>query len=236
MSDRWQEIADNLAGVRKRITTACEDAGRGEGEVTLTVVTKFFPVSDVRILADLGIEHVGENRHQEAEQKAADTTDLDLRWHFVGTLQSNKAAAVAAYADVVESVDRAKVVTGLSKGARQRDTAVDCLVQVDFEPPSGSGAQRRGGARPADVVPLAERLAAANGLRLRGVMTVAPLGQEPVASFERLVELSGQVRKIDPAATWISAGMSGDLEAAIRSGATHVRIGSAVLGRRPSIK
>jgi len=236
MSERRQEIAANLETVRRRIASACRDTGRDASEVTLTVVTKFFPVSDVRILDDLGIDHVGENRHQEAEEKAADTRDLDLHWHFIGTLQSNKAAAVAAYADVVESVDRVKLITGLSKGAHTRDSAVNCLVQVSFDPFSEGDAQRRGGAAPADVMPLAERLAAADDLRLRGVMAIAPLGQDPAPCFDRLAELSDQVRQIDRAATWISAGMSDDLEAAIRSGATHVRIGSAVLGRRPSIK
>ncbi len=233
--DRGAEIAANVAGVRGRIAAACAEAGREASEVTLTVVTKFFPVSDVRILAGLGVQHVGENRHQEAESKAADTADLDLRWHFIGNLQSNKAAAVASYADVVESVDRAKLVKGLSNGAHDRDSAVDCLIQVSFDPSHGDG-ENRGGASPADVVPLAERVAAADGLRLRGVMAVAPLGEEPAAAFDRLAELSEQVRRIDPSARWISAGMSVDLEAAIRSGATHVRIGRAVLGPRPTIK
>ena len=100
------EIADGLDAVRERIAAACAAAGRDADEVTLVVVTKFFPASDVRLLADLGVRDVGENRHQEAVEKAAECADLDLRWHFVGGLQSNKAAAVAAYADVVHSVDR----------------------------------------------------------------------------------------------------------------------------------
>jgi pyridoxal phosphate enzyme (YggS family) len=233
---RRDEIAGNLATVHERIASACADAGRSPDEVTLTVVTKYFPASDVRLLAALGVTDVGENKHQEAEAKAAELRDLSLRWHFVGKLQSNKAAAVARYADVVESVDRTKLLKGLSAGAHQRGATLDCLVQVNLDPgaemAAGSGAGR-GGAAPADVPALAEAVAAAEGLRLRGVMAVAPLGEDPRPAFERLARLADEVRRVDPSATWVSAGMSGDLEDAVRTGATHVRIGSAVLGPRP---
>lgn len=235
-TERRAQIADNLETVRARIAAACAEAGRDSDEVTLTVVTKFFPATDVHHLFDLGVRDVGENRHQEAEAKAVETRDLDLRWHFVGNLQSNKAAAVARYADVVESVDRPKLLRGLSTGARERSAQIDCLVQVDLDPDDARGTRGRSGARPADVVPLAERVAAADGLLLRGVMAVAPLHQDPAPAFERLSEIAGRVRGVDPRATWVSAGMSGDLEAAVLAGATHVRIGSAVLGRRPLIK
>lgn len=232
---RRDQVAANLATVRERIASACADAGRSPDEVTLTVVTKYFPASDVRLLAELGVDDVGENKHQEAAAKAAELQDLRLRWHFVGNLQSNKAAAVARYADVVESVDRPKLLSGLSRGAHERDATVDCLVQVDLDPEGGSGAGGglRGGAAPADVPALAEAVAAAEGLRLRGVMAVAPLGEDPRPAFERLARLADEVRRVDPSATWVSAGMSGDLEEAVRTGATHVRIGSAVLGPRP---
>jgi PLP dependent protein len=232
---RRDEIAVNLEVVRQRITAACASAGRSADEVTLTVVTKYFPASDVRLLADLGVADIGENKHQEAEAKAEECQDLGLRWHFIGSLQSNKAAAVAAYADVVESVDRAKLLAGLTRGAHRRGRTVDCLVQVNLDPDAGAGSDR-GGAAPADVVPLAEQVAAAEGLRLRGVMAVAPLGEDPVPAFERLARLADEVRRVDPSATWVSAGMSGDLEAAVQTGATHVRIGSAVLGPRPLLR
>ncbi|HET9860933.1 MAG TPA: YggS family pyridoxal phosphate-dependent enzyme [Nocardioidaceae bacterium] len=238
--NRRDEIAAGLETVQGRIAAACAAAGRSADEVTLTVVTKFFPASDVRHLFDLGVRDVGENRHQEAEGKAAECADLDLRWHFIGNLQSNKAAAVARYADVVESVDRPKLLPGLARGAQERGSVVDCLIQVNLDPEgvagTGGAATGRGGARPADVVPLAERLAATDGLRLRGVMAVAPLDSDPAPAFATLAGLAADVRRVDPSATWVSAGMSGDLEAAIESGATHVRIGSAVLGRRPTIK
>jgi PLP dependent protein len=118
-SNRHDEIAANLATVRARIAGACAVAGRDD-EVALVVVTKFFPESDVRLLAALGVTDVGENRHQEASVKATACADLDLRWHFVGSIQSNKAAAVAAYSDVVESVDRVKLVGALGRGAEAR--------------------------------------------------------------------------------------------------------------------
>ena len=231
-SERRDELARNLERVRERIATACGRSGRSPDDVTLTVVTKFFPGSDVRHLADLGVRHVGENRHQEAEAKHAECADLGLTWHFIGGLQSNKSAAVAAYADVVESVDRAKLLRGLTKGAHQADRRVDVLVQVDLDPGAVADSGRAG-CSPDDVDRLAEQVTAAEGLRLRGVMAVAPLGADPVPAFAKLAEIAARVRAVDPAASWISAGMSGDLEQAVESGATHVRIGSAVLGSRP---
>ena len=233
---RADEIRDGLATVRERIARSCEGAGRDPDEVTLVVVTKFFPTSDVRILADLGVTDVGENRHQEAEQKAGELADLRLTWHFIGTLQSNKAAAVAQYADVVQSVDRPKLLAGLGRGVHQRGTpgsGLDCLVQVSLERDPKPG---RGGCAPADVPDLATAIDTAEGLRLRGVMAVAPLEADPAEAFAALARIAGDVRRAHPDATWLSAGMSADLEAAVERGATHLRVGSAVLGQRPSVK
>lgn len=235
MSDggsRRDDLAANLSAVRARIDAARAAAGRDD-EVGLVVVTKFFPESDVRLLASLGVSDVGENRHQEASAKAAACGDLGLVWHFIGSIQSNKAAAIAAYADVVESVDRTKLVSALDRGAAEHGRIVDCLVQVSLDPP---GAEGRSGASP-DVVPeVAAAIAAAPALRLRGVMAVAPLGAPPLPAFERLAAVAADLRREHPGATTVSAGMSGDLEEAIRCGATHVRVGSAVLGPRPPIK
>jgi len=230
---RRDQLAANLAAVHARIATACAAAGRDPSEIRLTVVTKFFPASDVRLLAELGVTDVGENRHQEAEAKAAEVADEAIRWHFIGGLQSNKAAAVAQYADVVESVDRLKLVEPLDRGARDRRLPVECLIQVSLDPPGAGG---RSGADPVDVLELADRITAAPHLELRGVMGVAPLGGDPAEAFARLAEVAAVVVDSYPAATWISAGMSGDLEEAIAAGATHVRIGSAVLGDRVPIK
>ena len=195
------------------------------------MVTKFFPASDVRLLADLGVTDVGENRHQEAEAKAAECADLGLRWHFIGGLQSNKAAAVAAYADVVESLDRAKLVGPLSRGAHARGHDVDVLLQVSLDPP---GADHRSGADPDVLDDLARKVEEAGMLRLRGLMAVAPLGDDPLEAFARLARIHADLLAAHPDATVLSAGMSGDLEAAVRHGATHVRVGSAVLGPRPT--
>jgi pyridoxal phosphate enzyme (YggS family) len=217
--------------VRDRIAGACADSGRDPDEVRLVVVTKFFPADDVRLLADLGVTDVGENRHQEAQEKAAECADLDLTWHFIGGLQSNKAAAVASYASVVESVDRRKLVGPLSRGAHQRDREVDVLLQVSLDPPGREG---RSGADPAELADLGAAVEAAAMLRLRGLMAVAPLGEDPAAAFARLADVRTEFLGRHPDATWLSAGMSGDLEEAVRAGATHVRVGSAVLGSRPS--
>ncbi len=230
---RVDELRTNLDVVRRRIAAASAAAGRGPGEVSLVVVTKFFPASDVRLLADLGVSDVAENRHQEAKAKVAECVDLGLRWHFIGGLQSNKAGAVASYADVVESLDRAKLVGPLSRGAQARGHDVEVLLQVSLDPP---GAGHRSGADPAQLLELAQKVVQADMLRLRGVMAVAPLGEAPEPAFARLAVIHRDLLGEHPDATVLSAGMSGDLEAAIGHGATHVRVGSAVLGPRPAVQ
>jgi PLP dependent protein len=235
MTARADEVAARLSAVRERIERACDDADRDPDEVTLVAVTKFFPASDVVVLADLGVTDVGENRHQEAQAKAAECADLgvdDLVWHFIGGLQSNKAAAVTSYADVVESVDRLKLVGALDRGAQERSRPVDVLLQVSLDAP---GAEGRSGADPADLDGLARAVGEAGSLRLRGLMAVAPLGEDPAAAFARLAAVRREFLTDHPGASRLSAGMSGDLEHAIAIGATHVRVGSAVLGSRPSV-
>lgn len=232
-TDRADEIAAGLAETRERIALAAKAAGRPAADIHLVVVTKFFPASDVRILAGLGVTDVGENRHQEAAAKAAECADLGLRWHYIGGLQSNKAAAVAGYADVVESVDRSSLLPRLSRGAGERGQILDVLLQISLDPPGREG---RAGADPGDVRDLAAEVVATDGLRLRGLMAVAPLGEEPEQAFVRLARIREDFLVEYPEATVLSAGMSGDLEQAIAHGATHVRVGSAVLGERPTVK
>ncbi|WP_030605479.1 YggS family pyridoxal phosphate-dependent enzyme [Streptomyces achromogenes] len=238
MTDRKTELAANLAKVEERLTAACAAAGRAREEVTLIVVTKTHPASDVRILSELGVRHVAENRDQEAAPKAAACADLSLKWHFVGQLQTNKVRSVVGYADVVQSVDRARLVTALSKEAVRAQREVGCLLQVALDA-GASGRGERGGVAPGGIEELADLVADAPGLRLDGLMTVAPLtgeyaGREQ-AAFERLMDLSTDLRRAHPAATMVSAGMSADLEQAVAAGATHVRIGTAVLGVRPRL-
>ena len=230
---RAEELAAGLATVRERIARAAEAAGRDPASIGLVVVTKFFPASDVRLLADLGVTDVGENRHQEAEAKAVECADLALRWHYIGGLQSNKAAAVARYADVVESVDRAKLVGRLGQGAVDSGRVVDVLLQVSLDPP---GAEGRAGADPADLADLAAAVLNEEGLRLAGLMAVAPLGEDPTTAFARLADVRAGFLAQHPGAEVLSAGMSGDLEQAIAAGATHVRVGSAILGSRPAAR
>jgi hypothetical protein len=226
-SKRREDLAARLAAVRERIAAACQAAGREPQEVTLVAVTKTFPASDVRLLSGLGVTDFGENRDAEAAPKAEECADLDLLWHFIGQLQTNKAASVARYATFVHSVDRPRLVHALGAGARRAGRVIQCLVEVNLDADPA-----RGGAPAAQVPELAEALMAEVGLVLAGVMAIAPLGMPPADAFARLRDSASVVRAVRPAATVISAGMSGDLEAAIAAGATHVRIGTALLGDR----
>lgn len=212
------------ARVEAAVVEACRAAGRARDEVTLIVVTKFHPASLIRDLAALGVRDVGENRHQDAAPKAEQLTDLPLTWHFVGQLQSNKARAVAEYARVIHSVDRASLVSALARAERP----LDVFLEVNLTDDPG-----RGGVAPDAVLPLAEQVLAHSQLRLRGVMAVAPLDEQPHAAFARLRGVSERLRAVAPAATDISAGMSNDFAEAIAEGATHLRIGTAITGERP---
>ncbi|MFD7016552.1 YggS family pyridoxal phosphate-dependent enzyme [Streptomyces sp. NPDC059928] len=238
MTDRKTELAANLAQVEERIATACAAAGRKRADVTLIVVTKTYPASDVRLLHELGVRHVAENRDQDAAPKAAACADLDLTWHFVGQLQTNKVRSVASYADMVQSIDRAKLVASLSAAAVGAGRELGCLIQVALDAESGARGER-GGVAPDGIGELAALVAEAPGLRLDGLMTVAPLAGQYAgrqrAAFERLLEFSSRLRADHPAANMVSAGMSADLEEAVAAGATHVRIGTAVLGVRPRL-
>ncbi|MGN6242173.1 MAG: YggS family pyridoxal phosphate-dependent enzyme [Motilibacteraceae bacterium] len=234
---RRAELAANLDAVQGRIEAACAAAGRPRREVTLVVVTKTWPADDVRLLAGLGVTDVGENRDQEAGPKHDACADLPLRWHFIGQLQTNKAGRVARYADVVHSVDRPRLVEALSRGAVAAGRQLRALVQVALDPDPGQPGRLgpRGGAHPDDVLALADLVAAAPGLELGGVMAVAPVGEDPGQAFARLARVAAAVRSAHPRATDVSAGMSGDLEAAVACGATHLRVGTAVLGSRPRL-
>ena len=241
--ERLAELAANLASVRVSIADACADAGRGPAEVGLIAVTKTFPVPDIIALAGLGVTDVGENKDQEAAPKVAacDAAGLALQWHFVGQLQVNKVASVARYAYMVHSVDRARLVTALGRRASEAGRVIRCLIQVSLDADAASGAAGaegaagaagRGGTPPDEVLDLAAQLAGTDGLELAGVMAVAPLGQPARPAYARLKEVAETVRSAYPQAQVISAGMSGDLREAIAEGATHVRIGTALLGDR----
>lgn len=231
---RRSEIAANLARVEDRVHRACHSAGRSPADITIVAVTKTFPASDVAHLHALGVRDVGENRDGDAAAKVSACHDLGLsglRWHFVGQVQRNKAGSVASYADVVHSVDRQRLVPALDRGAGAAGRRVGCLVQVDLRDEPGDDS--RGGARPTDVEAVAAAVAGAEHLVLAGVMAVAPQDVDPAAAFDRLAAVAARLRQVHPGADAISAGMSGDLEVAVTAGATHLRIGAALLGSRP---
>lgn len=229
--DRRAELVAALAAVRSRLVDACSAAGRDPHTITLVAVTKGFPASDIASLATLGVTDIGENRDQEARAKVAELAGWPelspLRWHFVGRLQTNKCRSIARYADVVHSVDRAEVATALAAGAQRAGRQLDVFAQVSLDDDPA-----RGGVVAGELAGLADHIAAQDALRLLGVMAVAPLGADPDAAFERLAGIAARLRADHPDAVAISAGMSADLEAAVRNGATHVRVGSALLGRR----
>ena len=217
-------LQSRLRLVQGSVADAARSAGRDSSEITTIVVTKFHPVGLVRELYALGVRDFGENRHQEARDKAAATVDLALNWHFVGQLQSKKARQVRAYADVVHSLDRPAVVDALHSDEK----TIDCFVQLNLTDDPG-----RGGAADADLEPLTERVLATSGIRLLGVMAVAPLGVEPRRAFAGVRAASQRVMALAPEARFISAGMSADFGDAIAEGATHLRIGTAITGNRP---
>ena len=231
---REAQIAAGLSAVRARIAAACRTVGRDPEDVRLVVVTKTFPASDVRTLAALGCTDVGENRDQEARAKRDELgpTAEAVRWHMIGQLQRNKARSVAGWADVVESVDRVGLAEALSRAAADAGRCLDALVQVSLDLPPTAG---RGGAAPGDVPGLARAIASLPGLRLAGVMAVAPHPGDPDAAFARLAEVADGLRPLVEGPLVVSAGMSEDLEQAVAHGATQVRIGGAVLGNRPML-
>ncbi|MEV4822784.1 YggS family pyridoxal phosphate-dependent enzyme [Micromonospora sp. NPDC049274] len=237
--DRRAELAAGLAQVRARIADACAVVGRAQADVTMIAVTKTYPAGDALALAGLGVTDLGENRDQEAAGKAAEVAAAGVRprWHFIGQLQRNKARSVVRYADVVHSVDSVRLARALGSAAAEREEPLDALVQVSID-----GDPARGGALPgsadegAGLEAVAAAVADAPALRLAGLMAVAPLGWEPERAFARLAEVAEAFRTLHPGATSLSAGMSGDLEIAIRYGATHVRVGSALLGMRPTLR
>jgi pyridoxal phosphate enzyme (YggS family) len=220
-------LADRLAAVDERIQDAARTAHRDAAAITRIVVTKFHPATLVSELHALGVRDVGENRQQELTAKRGELDGIpDLRWHFIGQAQTNKARAVRSAADAVHSVDRARIADALD--AADGDGLLDVLLQVNLTDDTG-----RGGVDPSGVEELAAHVAGLSTLRLRGVMAVAPLDEEPARAFERLRRSADAVRAVVPDADWISAGMTGDFPEAIAMGATHLRIGSAITGPRP---
>ena len=232
MSNRLADIQSNLEKINSRIAEASSRSKRNISEITLIAVTKTYPASDVDLLKQLGIENVGENKDQEASGKISQVKEK-FSWHFIGQLQSNKAKSVVTYAELVHSVDRLSLAKELQKSASAIAKKQKVLIQVDLDQ-SGPDPSR-GGVWPADLAGLAQFISQSENLELAGLMSVAPLGENPSEAFERLAQIRSDFLKNYPNAVILSAGMSEDLEAAIEHGATHLRIGSALLGERPKI-
>jgi pyridoxal phosphate enzyme (YggS family) len=236
--DRREELARRLDAVRKRIDAACVAAGRDPASVELLAITKTIPAEDVATLLDLGLTAFGENRVQEAEAKVAAVDalrpDADPRWHFVGSLQRNKARSVVRWADRVESVDSIRLADALDTAVRrEQDTGrrtdrLPVLLQYSVD-----GDPQRGGVARDGLGRLAEHVASCAGLQLAGLMAVAPLGADPNVAFADVAAAAAWLREQFPQATVLSAGMSGDLEVAIRHGSGVVRVGTALVGERP---
>jgi pyridoxal phosphate enzyme (YggS family) len=220
MSTRKDEIAQNLQEVKERIQSAANSVNRDPNEIQLIVVTKTFPISDIEILCDLGELNFGENRDQEAGPKAQ---TIPATWHFQGQIQSNKIKSICEWADVIHSISSEKEILKFAQSARKHQV----FLQVSLD-----GEVGRGGASPADLAQLADLVNESNNLDLLGLMAVAPLGVEPMKAFADLAQINQGFAGQFSNSKFLSAGMSGDFEAAIKNGATHIRVGSSILGSR----
>jgi len=220
------DVADRWHSITAELSEECARAGRSVDEVTLVVVTKFHPASVVTELFNAGARHFGESRHQDASPKVAELTELDLTWHFVGQIQSNKARAIAQYASVLHSLDRDSVVDALAK----LEHRVSGFIELNLTDDPG-----RGGVDDANaMLQLADRIVSAGTIDLLGVMAVAPQDANPEEAFERVATMSQILLQAHPNAASISTGMSADWQQAIRHGATHLRIGTSITGKRPT--
>ncbi len=222
MSSRAAEISANLQAITARIVSAAESAGRDPEEITLIAVTKTFPVTDVKILYELGVRDFGENRDQEGSMKFSELP-VDSNWHFQGQIQSNKLKSIATWAGVIHSIDDISHAKKLNSLVPTKEI----FVQVSLDNLPG-----RGGVNPEQILDFLAEVTVFANLKVRGLMAVAPLEEPPLEAFKRLKALSETVIKTHPNAWEISAGMSNDFEAAISQGATHIRIGSQILGVR----
>lgn len=238
---RENDLATALAALRDRLSAAAQAAGRDVADIELLPITKFFPATDVAILWRLGCRAFGESREQEASTKIAEFGELtgapQVRWHMVGQIQSNKAKAIAAWADTVHSLSTAKVAAALDRGVAHaidegiRTAPVRVFVQISLDGDTSRGGVDVGD--PGAIDTLCDQVAEAGGLQLAGLMAIPPLGVDPDTAFAALAVEHARVLHRHPDATGLSAGMSGDLEAAVRHGSSCLRVGTALMGQRP---
>jgi pyridoxal phosphate enzyme (YggS family) len=223
-------LAERLADAQQKISAAAEKCDRANDDIKLIVVTKNHPTQLVFDLLDLGMRDFGENRDQEAAPKAAEVraaSTIEHHWHFIGQLQSNKVKSVVSYASSIHSLDRQSLLEALGKATIEREVPLDVFIQLNLTDDPG-----RGGIQPANLRPFAENVLTHPGLNLVGVMGVAALDNNLERDFGAIRAASESLRTLKPEASLISAGMSEDFETAIAFGATHLRIGSAITGKR----
>jgi pyridoxal phosphate enzyme (YggS family) len=228
--NRKAQLSERLAQINHQIIEACKKANRDVNEITLIAVTKNFPASDVEILAQLGIKNVGENKDQEAKEKFKEV-QAELNWHFVGQLQTNKVKSVLQYASYIHSVDRPRLAAEINKVAQNLGQVAKVFLQVDL----GGDDPNRAGVAPAELAQFSEQISQMSNIEVVGLMAVAPLAVEPRAAFDHLSAIQSEFLKTNPTARLLSSGMSEDFEVAIEFGATHLRIGSLLLGVRPTL-
>jgi len=226
---RKTEIEENLNQVRQKITDAAAKSGRNPNEINLIVVTKTFPISDLEILYSLGVREFGENRDQEASVKAK-ALPQDINWHFQGGIQSNKLKSICSWASVIHSVDQFKYAKIISEQPSVKARQIFIQVSLD-EPP-----ESRGGVDPAKLIELANQISSLPNIKVLGLMAVGPVDREIEPAFARLQQIQAGFLTDFKDAVFLSSGMSGDYELAISYGATHLRIGSSILGNRAPIK
>ena len=225
---RVDEITANLEKVNEQIKLAAASANRLSDDITLVAVTKTFPVSDIEILYSLGIRDFGENRDQEASEKVG-LLPMDVRWHFQGQIQSNKLKSITSWASYIHSVDQLRYAQMISDYSAGNKKPIFMQVSLDKLP------QSRSGVNPSDLLELAGAISALPGIRLQGLMAVAPVNSPAEQAFAELEDIRSDFLSTFPDAKSLSIGMSGDYQIAIKYGATHIRIGSSILGIRSPI-
>ena len=226
-SDRKAELSCSLQDVRWRILDATVKASRAVEEVTLVAVTKTYPASDVEILHQLGVTDFGENRSAEGLEKSA---LVPAHWHFQGQIQSNKIAAISSWAHTVHSLDDLSHVAKFDRAVGEiPEKRLNIFIQISLD-----GDSTRAGVRGDDLIAMGQAISSAKNLDLVGLMVVPPVQAEPEKAFSEVAGLAQRFRQDFPMAQLLSAGMSGDYEIAIAYGATHIRVGSQILGTRPT--
>ncbi len=226
-------ISDNITTIREKISRACAGAGRTASEVTLLAVGKTFPSAAVREAVDAGVADIGENYVQELLAKRRDLSSGDIRWHFIGHLQSNKVKSVAGWIHMIHAVDSADLAIEIDRRAAKAGRVIECLLEVNT-----TGESTKFGAVPARATELVKSLASCDNISLAGLMTIGPFLPDPEGSrpmFRRLRELKDEIGSLTQANVTmrhLSMGMTGDFEVAIDEGATIIRIGTAIFGPR----